>query len=594
MAQEYQVLARKYRPQSFDEVVGQSPIATTLKNAILTSRVAHAYLFSGTRGVGKTSMARILAKSLNCLNSPQATVNPCQECDACVNISQGTDVDVLEIDGASNRGIDEIRNIREGVGYSPARSRFKIYIIDEVHMLTIQAFNALLKTLEEPPPHVKFIFATTQAYDLPETIHSRCQRFDFRRIFENDMVLRLAQICKEEGVSYEEPVLSTIAIISTGGMRDAQSTLDQLISSSPEPLLTLKHLEDLMGWVQQSDLYEFVEALVRGETSNSLRLLSKIYERGNDLGDFLGQLIQKFRACMLYAYMENAETPTFSGEDIAFLQKITQNTSKDFFLYATQVLLETQNKIKHQLQPRILVETALIKLSQSSRMLPLATIVERIQGLERRLMEKIGPLPPPVMVTPLVRTSSSEGGEVLYATPATTPSFFGEKSEESGEKAEEKEEKEKNVGGEFEEKNKENASSEVEFKIPTVETLVSDFKLKELWPQIVERVKQRKTSVGVFLSEGEFLGCDEMRILVGFRPLFAFHCDQLEEPEKKQFILEAVWEFTEQKFEVKFIKIEESEQTKTKNTLTESDLMDHKDVQKILKVFQGRIVKVEK
>ncbi|MEK7483484.1 MAG: DNA polymerase III subunit gamma/tau, partial [Planctomycetota bacterium] len=431
---EYQVLARKYRPQYFDEVVGQLPIARTLKNAIQSKRVAHAYLFCGTRGVGKTSMARILAKSLNCLSNREPTITPCQTCDACVSISQGEDIDVIEIDGASNRGIDEIRNIQKEVGLKPSRSQFKIYIIDEVHMLTIQAFNALLKILEEPPVHVKFIFATTQAYDVPETIHSRCQRFDFRRISEKDIVVRLQQICEAEQVSFEGEVLNRIATLATGGLRDSQSILDQLISATNHQKLTLQSLEELMGWVQQSDLRAMTQYLLEGNTSQALHLMLQIYERGNDLTDFIDQLLTKFRALMIFSYTEDA---SLTDETSSWLETMAPLAQKDFFLYAIQLLLETQNKMKQMIQSKILLEMALVKLSQTRRMLPFNELLKRAQELEFKLIEKVGPLPPPILVSPVVRTETMEAiSEFSKTTEGDESSLLSTSENTSSEESE--------------------------------------------------------------------------------------------------------------------------------------------------------------
>ena len=224
----YLVLARKKRPQVFEDVIGQRPITQTLQNAIAQKRVAHAFLFTGPRGVGKTSTARILAKALNCEKGPQ--MNPCNQCPACKEISEGNSIDVIEIDGASNRGIDEVRELRENVRYTPAKSRYKIFIIDEVHMLTLPAFNALLKTLEEPPPHIVFIFATTEPHKIPATILSRCQRYDFKRIPSGEIVQHLRRIVDEEKIEVSQRALSTLARESEGSMRDAQSLLDRLIS----------------------------------------------------------------------------------------------------------------------------------------------------------------------------------------------------------------------------------------------------------------------------------------------------------------------------------------------------------------------------
>jgi len=253
----YTVLARRYRSQTFDEVIGQDPIAKTLKNAIKTGRVAHAYLFAGTRGVGKTTMARVLAKSLNCLAADAPTTEPCCECDSCGAINIGEDIDVVEIDGASNRGIDEVRQLRENAIYRPARCRFKIYIIDEVHMLTVPAFNALLKILEEPPSHVKFIFATTEPNKVIPTIQSRCQRFDFSNISPKLIAEQLKSILKQEKIKYDENLVLPLAKMANGSMRDGISLLDRLISTGVEPL-TVELLEEFLGQPNSEKIYHLI------------------------------------------------------------------------------------------------------------------------------------------------------------------------------------------------------------------------------------------------------------------------------------------------------------------------------------------------
>ncbi|MFU8805548.1 MAG: DNA polymerase III subunit gamma/tau, partial [Bradymonadaceae bacterium] len=255
----YVVLARKWRPEHFEEVVGQGHVARTLTNSIEQDRVAHAYLFCGARGVGKTSTARILAKALNCKQGPTAT--PCYDCVACKEISDGQSVDVFEIDGASNRGINEIRDLREGVRYAPSRDRYKVYIIDEVHMLTTEAFNALLKTLEEPPPHAIFIFATTEPQKIPVTILSRCQRFDFKRIGQKDIVDHLAYLCEQEGIEADRAALQIIARQAAGGMRDALSLLDQIISFAGKSVKE-EQIAEILGVANRKHLFELSEAVV--------------------------------------------------------------------------------------------------------------------------------------------------------------------------------------------------------------------------------------------------------------------------------------------------------------------------------------------
>ncbi len=280
----YLPFARKWRPQDFDEVIGQEHITTTLKNAIALKRVHHAYLFTGPRGIGKTSTARILSKALNCDKGPLA--KPCNKCASCQEITNGSSMDVIEIDGASNRGIDEIRNLREAVKFAPSKGPYKIYIIDEVHMLTVEAFNALLKTLEEPPRHVKFIFATTEPHKLPATILSRCQRFDFRRIPIKDIVAKLQEIAREEKLDVEKDVFLYIAKASDGSMRDAESVLDQ-ISSFFKGKIQLKGVIDTLGMIEQETLFQCADLIISRDTKSTIHLIDQILNSGKDTRQFL-------------------------------------------------------------------------------------------------------------------------------------------------------------------------------------------------------------------------------------------------------------------------------------------------------------------
>ena len=284
----YIVFARKYRPQAFEEVVGQSHITTTLENAIAQDRVAHAYIFAGPRGVGKTTTARIFAKALNCEKGP--TADPCNKCPSCLEITQGSSLDILEIDGASNRGIDEIRNLRENVKFSPSKGRFKVYIIDEVHMLTSEAFNALLKTLEEPPKHVKFIFATTQAHKVPPTILSRCQRFDFRRISIKDIVDSLKAIAKKEDLKVDDDVLILMAKHSDGSMRDAQVVLDQ-ISSFADGRISLEDASKILGAVSDDILFSLAESIKSKDSLKALKIIDDLANEGKDVAQIVLYLI---------------------------------------------------------------------------------------------------------------------------------------------------------------------------------------------------------------------------------------------------------------------------------------------------------------
>jgi DNA polymerase-3 subunit gamma/tau len=300
----YLVLARKWRPQTFDEIVGQEHVSRTLTNAIRSNRVAHAFLFTGVRGVGKTTAARILAKALNCEHGPTPT--PCNRCANCVEITAGNAVDVLEIDGASNTGVDDVREIIENVRYQPAKSRFKIYIIDEVHMLSTSAFNALLKTLEEPPGHVKFIFATTDPHKVPHTIHSRCQRYDFKRIPPRLVAERLAEIVRSEEVDISERALFTIAREGEGSMRDAQSLLDQVIAFAGKTIRD-EDVVSALGVADRKLLYGVADAIVERDPPRALALLNELHQYGYDMRRFTRELLEHFRNLSVARLLPDAD-----------------------------------------------------------------------------------------------------------------------------------------------------------------------------------------------------------------------------------------------------------------------------------------------
>src|SRR5208337_1771805 len=292
----YLVLARKWRPQTFDELVGQEPIGRILKNAIAQNKIAHAYIFSGPRGVGKTSTARILAKAINCERGP--TPDPCGKCHACIAIADGSSMDVAEIDGASNRGIDNIRDLRESVRYAPSGSRSKVYIIDEVHMLTNEAFNALLKTLEEPPPHVIFIFATTEPQKIPATIHSRCQRYGFKRVALHEIIGRLRTIAGAEGIKISDRGLAMIARASEGSMRDSQSLLDQAVSYGGMEIKD-HDLQTSLGSVAQERLLQFADSLLVRDAGDLLKQVDVLMEQGQDMRQFLSGMVEHIRNLMV-------------------------------------------------------------------------------------------------------------------------------------------------------------------------------------------------------------------------------------------------------------------------------------------------------
>lgn len=374
----YQVVARRYRPLGFEQLVGQPHVSQALSNAIATHRIGHAYLFTGARGVGKTSTARIFAKALNCIAGP--TAEPCNECDACIGISAGEDVDVLEIDGASNRGIDEIRQLRQNVSIRPSRSRFKIYIIDEVHMLTREAFNALLKTLEEPPNHVKFIFCTTEATKIPITILSRCQRFDFAGIDSVEIAKRLAEIAKTEGVTADEGVFDSLARRAAGSMRDGQSLLEQLLSFADEHI-TLADIHGMLGTADDQRLFRLIDASREGALSVIFEELDAAASEGGDVGVLIEQLMGLFRDLMVAETGGGVNLMHFS--DPGEFERVRQ-TAKDLglarILASLQILDQTHGRMRYSTQARTLLEMALVRISSLDRMQQIADLIEQIRS----------------------------------------------------------------------------------------------------------------------------------------------------------------------------------------------------------------------
>jgi DNA polymerase III subunit gamma/tau len=396
----YLVLARKWRPQSFDDIAGQEHITRTLSNAIRSNRIAHAYLFTGVRGVGKTTAARILAKALNCEKGP--TPNPCNQCSPCAEITSGNCIDVLEIDGASNRGIDEIRQIIENVRYQPAQCRFKIYVIDEVHQVTRDAFNALLKTLEEPPPSVKFILATTEPHRLPETILSRCQRYDFRRITLREIVRRLDEISQQEGLKITKGALVLLAREADGSMRDAQSLLEQVLAcvepgskSHDETAVEERLLEEILGLAERQVLYELSSAVIQGNAQRCIELIAKVVVEGRDLGRLSRDLVEHFRNLLVVrlAKADAKEVEAFGkgqlfdlpDQEIEDLRTQVADLSTETLLDYFDFMAAGDEEVNRSSNPRFPLETVLVRLATLPKTLPITQLLERLEKLEKKL-----------------------------------------------------------------------------------------------------------------------------------------------------------------------------------------------------------------
>lgn len=384
----YQALYRVYRPQSFNDVVGQQHIIKTLQNALVQEKFSHAYLFSGPRGTGKTTAAKILAKAVNCEKAPIA--EPCNECATCRGITDGSISDVIEIDAASNNGVDEIRDIRDKVKYAPSAVRYKVYIIDEVHMLSIGAFNALLKTLEEPPAHVIFILATTEPHKIPLTIISRCQRFDFKRISPEDIVYRMKEVLGSEELEVSEDALYEIAKASEGGMRDALSLLDQSISYSSDKV-SLEDVLSITGAVSQSFIVKIVQAIFNKNIVEALDSVESLIKNGKDPARFVEDLIFYYRDVLLY---QASEENAYLLEKAAVNEEFKELSSKMDSAFIYKVIAElnqTQQEMKWSNHPRVLLEVALVKLAQSSTnqesALPYQDILQKMNQMEAELQQ---------------------------------------------------------------------------------------------------------------------------------------------------------------------------------------------------------------
>jgi len=440
---DYQVSARKYRPGTFDDVIGQSHVVQTLMNSIATKRIAHAFLFSGTRGVGKTTVARILAKALNCEQGPTGT--PCNTCSNCQEITQGTSVDVVEIDGASNTSVDDVREIRENVKFTPFRGQYRVYIIDEVHMLSNSAFNALLKTLEEPPSHVVFIFATTEIHKIPATILSRCQHYNFRRISKAEIVQRLRHVADQDGLTIEDRSLMALARASEGSMRDGLSLLDQIIAFGGN---TIRHedLEALLGAVPQERVRAMVEAVIQQDSAKALQVIAALLDQGHDVRAYCADLVEYVRNMLVAAVVpsgpELRSLIEATEEDLTQLARDAERFTVEQLQELFRMYAAAEDSLRVSAHPRFVLETAAVRATRLLRTAEVQPASSRLAvqpekpAADRRIVtqtpaqtqDKATPSPAPVVKTTGVKVSqdnvaktSAAGGSTPKAPSVAPP-----------------------------------------------------------------------------------------------------------------------------------------------------------------------------
>lgn len=553
----YVVLARRYRPQTFEDIVGQEAIVTTLRNAIRSNRVAHAYLLAGPRGVGKTSAARILSKALNCQHGP--TEIPCNVCDICRCISEGSDIDVLEIDGASNRGIDEVRNIRQNVSYAPSRTRYKIYIIDEVHMLTREAFNALLKTLEEPPSHVKFIFATTAVNRLPETVQSRCQRFDFKNISIHDIEKRLSDICKAEKVQIDTVALHMIARHARGGLRDSQSVLDQLLSFCKDKI-SPEDVNFVMGCIDEDKILGMFEGFVKKDASSALKIVDTILNEGKTSGEFIDQLLSCIRDLLIFSSCGQDIKWTELNETL--VHRFGKSFSADTLMYMVQILSDARMRTTDSLLQRILLEMAIIKLCRMESVGSLNEIVDRIASLENNLMS-------------LGSETKEQNKEFAPAKKSFSQQMVSEPPQE------------------------EYRTIKTEDKIP--DTLPDE---KNLWEKMLLLIQSKKKSTWALLKEARIAGFKDGEITIEFPGNCSFHRGKLDQGEEKKFLEQCAKELLQTNIRLKLILAQNGNSEKDKIAVVSGrgdreqqaadSIFSEPAVKKTLELFGGHVVRVNK
>ncbi|MGA2316696.1 MAG: DNA polymerase III subunit gamma/tau [Thermodesulfobacteriota bacterium] len=573
----YLVLARKWRPQLFEEVVGQQHITQTLQNAISQKRVAHAFLFTGARGVGKTSTARILAKALNCEKGPQ--INPCGQCTNCQEVTHGTSMDVIEIDGASNRGIDEIRELKENVRYTPAKSRYKIYIIDEVHMLTKEAFNALLKTLEEPPPHIIFIFATTEPHKIPATILSRCQRYDFKRIPFREVIGSLKRIVEEEKIQISQRGLLSIAQESEGSLRDAQSLLDQVIAYAGKNIRD-EDIAEVLGLIDRKILNDTIEAIANRDVERCMEAIETVYHFGYDLQHFCRELLQYLRNLILIKVSQHPEgLMELPEEELELFKKQAEKFQFDQLNHLFSLLLKGEQEIAQSTFPRTMLEMTLIRMATLRPILSIDEMMKKLEALENKELPKGWKEKEP----------SPALGRVIHSED---PERDKEKEEASPKKREQTSERK------VFEKNEDLKDLKKEEEFGGAPPQIWE----ETWKGLVDFTRARNPILGSFLALGNLVHLSDEKVEIGFDK-DSFHYERMLERENRNQLESICQDYLQKKTKVVISPLNQGVGSKgrvmfNKGEVTRNELdkrlekreEENPIIQEALRLFNGKIV----
>jgi len=551
----YEVFARKYRPQTFDDLVGQTHVSRTLKNAVAQNRLAHAYLFVGPRGVGKTSTARILAKSLNCINGP--TITPCGVCDNCREIAGGNSLDVIEIDGASNNSVEDVRQLRENVRYAPAKGRYKIYLIDEVHMLSSAAFNALLKTLEEPPEHVKFIFATTEPQKVLATILSRCQRFDLHRIPANLIAQHLQFIAKKEKITLQPAAAHAIARGAEGGLRDAESMLDQLVAFCGEKIAESDVL-NVFGFTSEQRVSDLTGQILRGETPEAIDLLNEQCEAGKDMMRLMADLIAYLRDLLVFKVKPDALNEDVDPDVQKSLAAHAELISTDRLLELIDQFATAEGRMKWAPNKKLHCEVAIIKAIQSLGQATLDEVIEKLGEL------RDGSAPPP-------------------GAPPTRPLAAGAPSAVASAKADDR--------GETKPSPQNAGVTGPGYSKTRVEEKATAVDSEKVWQAVLAKIPVQKGFVRNSASAAHVLGVEGRNFILGFAPGDKPMMDILGTPANRKFVETLLHEITGNDWTLKLTVNEElaSKSAVAQKDSTAHDFKDEPLIQDAIELFNARV-----